>query len=375
MTSGIRRVERYELIIIGAGQAGLAAGYWLARHDIDFLILDAHPRVGDSWRKRWDSLQLFTPARYSGLPGMPFPGDPYHLPTRDEVADYLEWYARTFELPVRNNVQVTRVERVDGMYEISTNGTTFQADNVVIATGPFHAPRVPAFSREIDSAVVQLHSSEYQRPGQLPDGDVMVVGAGNSGAQIALELSKTRRVILAGRSVGSVRRRVLGRDVFDWLWPTVMRPGADSFAGKRIRQNVLGSSDALIGMTESDLERAGIVRTGRVAGVRDGFPVLDDGTRAEVRSVIWCTGFRADFSWIRAGIFEKDGFPRHSRGVTALPGLYFLGLRFLYRLNSSLVGGVGADAEYVAGHIAARYGNTRRFVENSRLSLVSAGIN
>ena len=177
MTDGTRRTERYELIIIGAGQAGLAAGYWLAQRDIDFLILDANPRVGDSWRRRWDSLQLFTPARYSGLPGMPFPGDPYHLPSRDEVADYLEWYAQAFELPVRNNVRISRVQRVDGVYEILADDRTFMADNVIVATGPFHVARIPAFSDEIDPAILQLHSSEYRRPGQLPDGDVLVAGA------------------------------------------------------------------------------------------------------------------------------------------------------------------------------------------------------
>jgi putative flavoprotein involved in K+ transport len=369
MTTGTRRIERYEVIIIGAGQAGLAAGYWLGKQDIDFLILDAHPRVGDVWRRRWDSLRLFTPARYSGLPGMPFPGDPYHLPTRNEVADYLEWYARTFELPVRNNVLVRHVHRVDGVYEITTNGTTFQADNVIVATGAFHTPRVPAFSRDIDPAIVQLHSSEYQRPDELPDGDVMVVGAGNSGAQIAIELSKTRRVFLAGRSVGSMRRRVLGRDVFDWLWRTVMRPGADSFLGRRIRQNVMGSSDALIGMTESDLARAGILRTGRVVGAAEGQPVLADGTNAtNVRSIVWCTGFSPDFGWIDVPVFGEDGFPRHARGVTAATGLYFLGLRFLYRLNSSLIGGVGADARHVAAHIAARYAHTTQLAAHSNYS-------
>ena len=375
MTDGTRRTERYELIIIGAGQAGLAAGYWLAQRDIDFLILDANPRVGDSWRRRWDSLQLFTPARYSGLPGMPFPGDPYHLPSRDEVADYLEWYAQAFELPVRNNVRVSRVQRVDGVYEILADDRTFMADNVIVATGPFHVARIPAFSDEIDPAILQLHSSEYRRPGQLPDGDVLVAGAGNSGAQIALELAKSRRVTLAGRSVGSMRRRFLGRDVFDWLWHTVMKPGADSFLGRRLRQNILSTSDALIGMTEADLERGGVARAGRVTGVSDGIPVLADGSRVNVQSIIWSTGFRPDFSWIDAPVFEETGLPKHVRGVTSLPGLYFLGLRFQYRLNSSLVGGVGSDARYVVAHISGRYGHTREASSSPRLVPAGASIN
>ena len=354
-----KRTERFDLVVIGGGQAGLATGYWLAKHDIDFVIVDANARVGDSWRKRWDSLRLFTPARYSGLPGLAFPGDPYHLPVRDEVADYLEWYAQVFDLPVRPNVSVSRVGRTDRGFEIETNGTRLEADNVVVATGPFHVPLVPALSKALDSSIVQLHSSEYRNPSQLPQGAALVVGAANSGAQIALELAKSRDVVLAGRSVGSMRRRILGRDIFDWLYLTVMRPGADSFFGKRIRQNVLGGTDALIGMTERDLVEGRVRRAGRVTGVRDGKPMLADGTIADVQSVIWATGFRPDFSWIDAPVFGDDGYPIHRRGLTAVQGLYFVGQRFQYRLNSSLIGGVGADARFIADTVAARYGFTR----------------
>lgn len=359
MTAGTRRVERYELVIIGGGQAGLSAGYWLSKQDIDFVILDAEQRVGDSWRKRWDSLRLFTPARYSSLPGLSFPAAPYHLPTRDEIADYLEWYATTFELPVRSGVRVTSVKRNGRTFEVATNGATFEADNVIVATGAFQKPRVPDVAGTLNAGITQLHSSAYKSPDQLPPGDVLVVGAANSGAQIALELSASRNVFLAGRSVGSLPRRLLGRDVFDWLWHSVMRPGADSYLGRKIRQKVLSSSDALIGMTEKELARAGVRRVGRVVAARDGQPVLADGSVVDVQSVIWCTGFHPDFSWIDAPVFGENGYPRHERGVTAVPGLYFLGLRFLHRLNSSLVGGVGADAAYVASAIAARYGNTR----------------
>jgi putative flavoprotein involved in K+ transport len=352
------RIERFETVIIGAGQAGLSAGYWLAKHDIDFVILDANARVGDVWRDRWDSLQLFTPAKYSGLPGMAFPGDPYHLPTRTQVADYLEWYAQVNELPIRTGVRVSRVRRENGVFEIETNGVRFQADNVIVATGAFQTPVIPGFAKELDG-ILQVHSSGYKNPLQLPEGDVMVVGAANSGAQIALEISKTRNVILAGRSVGSFPRRILGRDLFDWLWATVMKPGADTFLGRRIRRDVLSGTDKLIGMSEKDLVSPTLRRTGRVTGVRDGKPVLEDGSIADVKSIVWCTGFRPDFRWIDAPVFGEDGYPRHSRGATEVPGLYFLGLRFLYRLNSSLVGGVGADAEHVANLVRARYGETR----------------
>jgi putative flavoprotein involved in K+ transport len=353
------RIEHYEAIIIGAGQAGLAAGYWLAKHGIDFLIVDANARVGDVWRNRWDSLQLFTPARYSALPGMAFPGEPYHLPSRIEVADYLEWYARANELPVRLGVRVLSVRRGSDGFCIATDGVQLEAENVIVATGAFQKPVIPAFADQLDPEIFQVHSNEYRNPQQLPRGDVLVVGAANSGAQIALELSRSRGVLLAGRSVGSMPRRILGPPPFDWLWPTLMRPGADSALGRRIRSSILSSTDKLIGMSERDLVSPTLRRVARLTGVRDGIPLLDDERLANVRSVVWCTGFRPDFGWIEAPIFDEDGAPAHVRGVTAIPGLYFLGLRFLHRLNSSLLGGVGADAKYVAGALASRYGQIR----------------
>ncbi len=352
------RTERYEAIIIGAGQAGLAAGYWLARHDIDFLIVDANARIGDVWRNRWDSLQLFTPAKYSALPGMAFPGDPYHLPSRAEVADYLEWYAQANELPVRTGVRVLALRRGANGFEISTDGVQLEAENVIVATGAFHTPVIPPLATQLEN-LYQVHSNAYRSPRQLPDGEVLVVGAANSGAQIALEISRSRNVLLSGRSVGSLPRRLLGRDLFDWLWPTVMRPGADSAIGRRLRASVLEGTDKLIGMSERDLVSPTLRRVGRVVGVRDGLPQFEDGSVAQVQSVVWCTGFRPDFRWIEPPILAEDGHPRHSRGVTDVPGLYFLGLRFLHRLNSSLVGGVGADAEYIAGVVASRYGDIR----------------
>ncbi len=358
-THSAGRVEQYDLVVIGGGQAGLSAGYWLQKQDLDFLIVDADARVGDVWRKRWDSLQLFTPAKYSGLPGLQFPGDPYHLPRREAVADYLEWYADVFALPTRMSTRVESVRREGNAFRIATSGSTLVADNVIIATGPFQTPRVPAFAAQLDPAIVQLHSSQYRRPSQLPAGNVLVVGAGNSGAQISLELAETRGTVLAGRAVGSMRRRVLGRDVFDWLYLTVMRPSGDSFLGRRIRKNVLNGTDALIGMTEADLVRGGVRRTGRVTGVANGKPQLDSGEVLDVAAIVWATGFTPDYSWIDAPVFGAGGHPVHRRGVTSVPGLYFLGQRFQNKLNSSLIGGVGADAQYLAEQVAIRYGDTR----------------
>jgi putative flavoprotein involved in K+ transport len=366
--SASRRVEQYDLVVIGGGQAGLSAGYWLQQQDIDFLIVDANARVGDVWRNRWDSLQLFTPARYSGLPGLAFPGEPYHLPKREAVADYLEWYAEVFDLPIRSSVRVNGVRRVGNSFEITTSGTTLQAENVIVATGPFQTPRVPSFASQLDPSITQLHSSEYKRPSQLPEGNVLVVGAGNSGAQIALELARTRNTVLAGRAVGSMPRRVLGRDVFDWLYLTLMRPSGDSFLGRRIRKNVLGGTDALIGMTEADLIQGGVRREGRVTGVCNGKPQLASGEVLDVAAIVWSTGFTPDFTWIDAPVFGANGYPIHRRGATSVPGLYFLGQRFLNKLNSSLIGGVGADAAHLADLVAARYGDTRALTAPAHFS-------
>lgn len=350
------RVERFETVIVGAGQAGLAAGYHLAAHDIDFTILTDEARVGDNWRKRWDSLRLFTPARYSGLPGMPFPAVPSHLADKDEVGDYLERYAERFDLPVRRE---TRVQ------ELTYNGDHFvlrsdrypcviEAENVIVATGAFQRPRIPNVSRRLSPRILQLHSSEYRNPFELPDGPVLVVGAGNSGAQIALELSQSREVWLAGRDTGHLPRRLLGRDIFDWLWPVMKRATADTRLGQRMRASIRASGDALIGIPERQLREAGVTRVGRLDDERGGFPLCGD-QEVEPSVIVWCTGFAPDYRWIDLPVFEDDGFPRHARGVVGeVPGLFFLGLRFQHRLNSSLIGGAGADAAYIAGLIAQR---------------------
>ena len=350
------RVERYETVVIGGGQAGLAVGHHLAAREVDFVILTDEARVGDNWRRRWDSLRLFTPARYSGLPGMPFPATPGHFADKEEVADFLERYATQFDLPVRLNSRVRSVRHDGVRYQIRTEGdaTVFEADNVIVATGAFQAPRVPPLSARLAPTIHQLHSSEYRSPFDLPKGPVLVVGAGNSGAQIAIELARFRKVWLAGRNTGHMPRRVLGRDVFDWLWPLMKRATADTRLGRRMRTNILGSGDALIGIPERELTEAGVVRVGRVEEERGGMPVCGGQVLAP-SVVVWCTGFRPDYRWIELPVFGEDGYPRHQRGVVAdMPGLYFLGLRFLYRLNSSLIGGVGDDAAFVAGEVAQR---------------------
>lgn len=343
------RIERYDTIVIGAGQAGLAAGYHLARQDADFVILDAASRIGDTWRNRWDSLRVFTSAEFTSLPGMPFPAPRSHLPDKDELADYFERYAQRFDLPVRMNTRVESLSLDGGRYVIDTGAIRYQARNVVVATGPFHTPRIPRLARELSPEIHQLHSSEYRNPFSLPDGPVLVVGMGNAGARIALEVSRFRPVTLAGPRTTHWRRTLLGRDIHWWAWPFVSRLTTNTWAGRLLRRRV--THDPLVGVSETDLARACVERTGRVTAVRDGLPVAD-GVTMDVKTIIWCTGFAPDFSWIRLPLPLEEGTPQTRRGVVpGLPGLYFVGLRFLHSITSALIGGVGADAAYVAEQI------------------------
>jgi putative flavoprotein involved in K+ transport len=348
------RVERFDTLVIGGGQAGLAVGHHLASRDIDFVILSDEARLGDNWRKRWDSLRLFTPARYSGLPGMPFPAPPGHLADKEEVADYLERYAERFDLPVRLHSRVRSLTHDGERFALRVSGSESQleAENVIVATGAARRPRIPAFADRLAPSIFQLHSSEYRNPFELPEGPVLVVGAGNSGAQIALELARYRKVWLAGRDTGHVPRRLLGRDVFDWMWPLMGRATVDTRLGRRLRAQSGG--DALIGIPERTLREAGVTRVERVDEVRAGLPRCGEAA-LQPSVVIWCTGFKPDYSWLTLPVLDEDGQPRHRRGVaTDLPGLFFVGLRFQHRLRSSLLGGVGEDAAFVAELVSRR---------------------
>lgn len=351
-----KRVERFDTVVIGAGQAGLAVGHHLAARDVDFVIVSDEGRVGDNWRKRWDSLRLFTPARYSGLPGMPFPATPNYLADKDEVGDYLERYAERFDLPVRLNSPVQSVTSDGEQFTITIAGCqkVLEASNVIVATGAFQRPYIPAVAARLASSIVQLHSSSYRNPLLLPDGPALVVGAGNSGAQIALELAGDRKVWLAGRNTGHLPRRMLGRDVFDWIWPVLTRATADTRLGQRLRRKARTGGDSLIGIPERKLAEAGVCRVGRLDEERVGLPVCE-GKALEPRVIVWCTGFAPDYRWIDLPIFDEAGYPRHLRGVVKeAPGLFFVGQRFQYSMSSSLIGGVGADAAYIAEQVAQR---------------------
>ena len=354
--------ERVETIIIGGGQAGLSVGYHLARRGRRFVILEANARVGDSWRTRWDSLRLFTPARFDTLDGMPFPASPGYFPTKDEMADYLESYVERFRLPVRTGTRVTRLSRSGDRYLVDAGGKRFEADNVVIAMATFQKPRVPAFAPELDPSIIQMHSADYRNLSQLRAGGVLIVGAANSGAEIAIEAVRGgHETWLSGPDVGAVPfqfdglmgRAILTRLLFRVFFHRVMT--LDTPIGRKVRPKLLHHAAPLIRTKPNDLAAAGVQRVGRTTGVRDGRPVLADGRFVDAANVVWCTGYHPGFSWIDLPVFDEGWEPRQDRGVVrGEPGLYFVGLHFLYAMSSTMIHGVGRDADYVANAIARR---------------------
>ena len=357
-------VERFDVVVIGGGQAGLSVGYYLARRGLRFVILDAHERVGDAWRNRWDSLRLFSPARYDALVGMPFPAPDDSFPTRDEMADYLEAYAKRFKLPVRNGMRVDSLTQRDGRYHVASGEHEFEADQVIVAMANFQKPRVPELASSLDPGIVQLHSTDYKNPQQLRDGPVLVAGVGNSGAEIALELAQAgRQVWLSGRASGEapfrmdswfarwVGMRLLFRFFFHRVL-TIRTP-----MGRKARPKMLNHATPLIRTRVADLDAAGVHSVARVTAAKEGRLELADGQLLDVANVIWCTGFHVGFSWIKLPVFDDSGAPAHEGGVVpSHPGLYFVGLNFLYSMSSSMIHGVGRDAERISRHLATARG-------------------
>ena len=355
--------EVFDVIVIGAGQAGLSVGYHLSRTgNTRFVILEANARIGDSWRMRWDSLRLFTPARFDGLDGMPFPAPAAHFPTKDEMADYLKAYAAHFRLPVRTGVRVERLFERNGCYVVSTGAQEIEARQVVVAMGKYQRPKVPEFASALRETITQLHSSAYRKSTQLQPGSVLLIGAGNSGADIALETARSgREVWLAGRTPGEVPFRpesVFGRKV---MQPLVLRLifhrllSVQTPLGRKVRPSLLHKAGPLIRVKSRDLAAAGVHRVPRVVGVSDGLPLLEDGRTLSVQNVIWCTGFHAGFNWIDLPIFAVDGEPKHRSGVVdGKEGLYFVGLHFLHAMTSGMVHGVGRDASRIVESIESQ---------------------
>lgn len=350
-----------DVVVIGAGQAGLSVGFHLARAGLGFVILDAHRRVGDSWRKRWDSLRLFTPARYDSLVGMPFPAPAGHFPTKDEMAEYLEAYAERFALPVRCGVRVDEVWRSGERYLVRAGAQDYLARHVVVAAASYQEPKLPAFASALDPSIRQWHSSQYRNASQLNAGTALLVGAGNSGAEIALDLARTHRVWLAGRHPGhlpvaydgALARHVVVPIVFRVLFHRVLT--ADNALGRKARPKFVGHSGPLIRVRPRQLAAAGVQRVARLADVRDGQPVLEDGRRLSVDNVVWCTGYRPGLDWLKLPALGTDSRPDQYRGVaTREPGLYFVGLPFQHSPSSAMIHGVARDARRVAERIVQR---------------------
>jgi putative flavoprotein involved in K+ transport len=373
----MKQLERYETVVVGGGQAGLSVGYYLHEQGRSFVILDAGRRIGDSWRTRWDSLRLYSPASRDGLPGMPFPAPRTAYPTKEEMADYLEAYAARFELPVRSGVTVATLTKDDHGYVVSADDRRFEADNVVVATGTFKRPLTPEFAAELDPAITQLHSHDYRNLAQLQEGPVLVVGASHSGSDIAYEAASAHDVILSGRDTGQIpapiesRRGRMGFRLLVLAGTHLLN--ADTPIGRKMRPHVRHGGAPLLRYRRKDLLEAGVERVlARTVGVEDGLPVLDDGRVVDVRNVVWCTGFGPDFSWIRCP-FElgEDGYPVQYRGAAAsAPGLYFAGLPFLHSFASMLVAGAGRDAKRIVQHIVSE--RARQPAQQRKVTLAKA---
>ena len=350
--AAVTNKDHYEVVVVGAGQSGLAMGYYLQRLGLDFLILDAALQVGDAWRHRWDSLRLFTSARFSALPGSRFPGDPDRYPTKDEVADYLRYYANRLELPIWLNQPVEHLTKVGETYTIKTTQRSYNADTVVIAVGGRHAVIKPSFADRLSDGVVQLDTAEYRRPEQFPRGTVVVIGSGDSGRQISEELLASGRDVVLARGTWRLRlpQRAFGRDIIYWLdKANAMRTPTGAHRTRWVRRH-----EPVIGPSLRGLRREGVRLASRAVDAEGATLRFEDGEEASADGVLWSTGFKCEFSWIHLPVLDDRGVPRHNGGVTECPGIYFLGLPWQRVAGSALIGWVGDDAGALAERISQR---------------------
>lgn len=363
MTSAETTSQKHDVVVIGAGQAGLSVSYHLKLKGIDHVVLDGAARIGDVWRSRWDSLKLFTAAKFDGLDGYRFPANKDAFPTKDEMADYLESYVDKFDLPVRLKTHVERLHKTGGYFRVETSNGVYEAGQVVVAAASYQKPRVPDFARYLEDNVVQLHSHEYKNPSQLPTGPVLLVGAGNSGAEIAMDLVKSHQVHLAGRDVGNVPfniagfmgRKILVRMVIRGMFHHVLTMRTPM--GRNFRKKMHGHGLPLIRTRPGQLERAGVNRIGKIVSFKNGRAVAENGAETAFSSIIWCTGYHPGFDWIDLPVLDVKGVPRHLFGKSSdVEGLYFAGLHFQYSVSSTMVAGVGRDARRVVSWLGAAIG-------------------
>lgn len=341
----------YHTIVIGGGQAGLSMGYYLQQYNKNFLILEKEMHVGKVWRNRYDSLTLFTPRLYSSLPGFQLEGDSHGLPSKDEVANYLETYAGKFKLPIQFGTEVLKVTHNNDVFLIDTNKGTFTARNIVIATGPFHQKYIPEFAQKVSKDVTQLHSSEYKNPSQLKSGNVLIVGGGNSGAQIAVELSETKNTFLSVSQKLRYFPLTIGRKSIFWWFDKlgILKATNTSVLGKKVQQN----DNPIFGYDLKEaIKKWKVTLKERAVDIKEDHVLFKDNTKLQVDNIIWATGFKSDYSWIETeNLYDSHGKIKHNRGLTAVKGLYFLGLPWQHKRGSALLQGVGEDAEYIMNQI------------------------
>jgi len=342
----------FSTVIIGAGQSGLAAAYYLKKAGEEFTILEGEHQIGSSWRKRWDSLRLFTPSQHDSLPGFPFPGIKGTFPTKDEMADFLSNYMKEFDLPVQFATKVIELNKSPDGYEILTSKGKVFARNVVVATGTNPNAFVPAFASELNKNIVQIHSSVYKNPQSVKASSTLVVGAGTSGVEIALELSRSRPTMISGNPTPQIPDfvfRFLG-NLYWWFIHNILT--SNTFIGRKVRPKFFSGGAPLISVSMKNVKEAGIAHFSRLKGVQDGLPLMESGQILSVDSIVWATGYKPDFSWIKLNVADDNGWPKHRRGVAQdFKGLYFVGMVFQFGLTSGLVGGVGRDAKFVVNHL------------------------
>ncbi|SMB83516.1 FAD-dependent pyridine nucleotide-disulphide oxidoreductase [Hymenobacter roseosalivarius DSM 11622] len=339
----------YHSLILGAGQAGLATAYYLRRAGVSFLVLEASNAVGNSWVHRYDSLRLFSPARYDALPGLPFPQPPESYPTKNEVAAYLRQYVAHHQLPVQLNASVRELTRgADGVFTVKTAHGEYRAYRVVVATGSSFSPMIPPVAAQLADSVFQVHSRHYHLPSQLPMGPVLVVGAGNSGAQIAAELACSRPVALSEKDKPRFWPiTFLGKSTVWWTDKLgLLHAATDSWAGQLIRR--LQEPDFGYALPRL-IKRGKVEEKPLIARISGSTIFFTDGSQGQYRAVVWATGYRLNFTWLQVpDALDEQQQPLHYQGISVVPGLYFMGLPWQRARSSSLICGAGRDAEFIA---------------------------
>ena len=343
----------YDFVIIGGAQAGLSMAYHLTKMNKKFIIVDADKEFGASWLNRWDSLKLFTPTEYNSLPGLEFDAPKEYYPTKYEVADYFKKYAAKFEFPVQFNTLITSIRKTEEGFVIEHKDGAFKAENVVVATGPFHTPFTPPCHKKISADTLQMHSNYYQNSSQLQAGDTLVVGGGDSGYQILDEISKDsdRTVYFSGvTNVKSIPQKFLGKTLWWWFAITgFLKFNKYSWIGKkisRITQPIIGTN------VKEILSRKNVIPVGRTNDALNEKIMFEKETISTIKNIVWATGYRPNFEWIEGLELDKDQYPKNFRGVSGMTGLYFLGLPWMYTRGSATLGGVSRDASYLAEYIS-----------------------